>query len=197
MSENLNSLPRSAIGKSLRAFRNRPLLIFWVGAGISNIGNWTENAAQSWAVTSQTIGNPHQGFLVEILQFADFCPVLLFALIAGVIADRVNRKAWLITLQTLAWTLGAGLAIAAYSRLLPLTLIIRLILQKLQLHPFLGMEAGKANTSNRQNRSILKRIAHRAMFNRGLQLGTTLGAVRFSIYSPPPQLHSLDGVNTP
>lgn len=131
MIDDLNSLPRSAIGRSLRAFRNRPLLIFWVGAGISNIGNWTENAAQSWAVTSQTIGNPHQGFLVEILQFADFCPVLLFALIAGVIADRVNRKAWLITLQTLAWTLGAGLAIAAYSRLLPLTLIIRLILQKL------------------------------------------------------------------
>lgn len=40
--------------------------------------------------------------------------VLLLALIAGVISDRVNRKVWLITLQTLAWALGAGLAIAAH-----------------------------------------------------------------------------------
>jgi MFS family permease len=89
-------------------------LIFWIGACISNTGNWTENAAQSWAVTSQTIGNHHQGLLVEILQFADFCPVLLLALIAGVISDRVNRKVWLITLQGLACVLGAGLAVAAF-----------------------------------------------------------------------------------
>jgi MFS family permease len=89
-------------------------LIFWIGACISNTGNWTENAAQSWAVTSQTIGNPHQGLLVEILQFADFCPVLLLALLAGVISDRVNRKVWLITLQGLACALGAGLAVSAF-----------------------------------------------------------------------------------
>jgi MFS family permease len=89
-------------------------LIFWIGACISNTGNWTENAAQSWAVTSQTIGNHHQGLLVEILQFADFCPVLLLALIAGVISDRVNRKVWLIILQGLACVLGAGLAVAAF-----------------------------------------------------------------------------------
>jgi MFS family permease len=98
----------------LEVFRHRPFLIFWIGACISNTGNWTENAAQSWAVTSQTIGNPHQGLLVETLQFADFCPVLLLALLAGVISDRVNRKVWLITLQALACALGAGLAVAAF-----------------------------------------------------------------------------------
>jgi len=93
--------------------RHRSFLLFWVGACISNTGNWTENAAQSWAVTSQTVGNPHQGLLVEILQFADFCPVLIFALLAGVISDRVNRKVWLVVLQSAACALGAGLAIAA------------------------------------------------------------------------------------
>ena len=114
MSDNPNGLSRSTIGKPLQVFRNRPFLIFWIGACISNTGNWTENAAQSWAVTTQTIGNPHQGLLVEILQFADFCPVLLLALLAGVISDRVNRKVWLITLQSLACALGAGLAVAAF-----------------------------------------------------------------------------------
>jgi MFS family permease len=106
--------PESSIARALGVLRHRPFLIFWVGACISNTGNWTENAAQSWAVTSQTVGNPHQGLLVEILQFADFCPVLLLALIAGVISDRVNRKTWLIILQAVACAFGAGLAVAAF-----------------------------------------------------------------------------------
>ena len=104
----------SAIRRALGVLRHRPYLIFWIGAFISNTGNWTENAAQSWAVTTQTVGNPHQGLMVEILQFADFCPVLLLALIAGVISDRVNRKVWVIILQSIACALGAGLAVAAF-----------------------------------------------------------------------------------
>src|SRR6266481_2799607 len=109
-----NGLSRSAIGKPLEVLRHWPFLIFWIGACISNTGNWTENAAQSWAVTSQTVGSPHQGLLVEVLQFADFCPVLLLAMLAGVISDRVNRKVWLIILQGSACVLGAGLAVAAF-----------------------------------------------------------------------------------
>jgi len=102
-----------AVG-TLGVLRHRAFLLFWIGACISNTGNWTENAAQSWAVTTQTLGNVHQGLYVEVLQFADFCPVLLLALIAGVISDRVNRKWWLITLQISAGVLGAGLAVAAF-----------------------------------------------------------------------------------
>lgn len=106
--------PIPVVGNTFAVFRERPFLLFWIGTFISNIGNWTENAAQSWAVTSQTAGNPHQALLVEILQFADFCPVLLLALLAGAISDRVNRKVWLIILQAAACVLGTGLAVAAF-----------------------------------------------------------------------------------
>ncbi len=117
--------PSPAVGGTLSVFRHRPFLLFWIGACVSNIGNWTENAAQSWAVTSQTMGSPHQGFYVELLQFADFCPVLLLALVAGVISDRVNRRTWLIILQTSAWGLGAGLAVAAFmGRATPVVVIV-------------------------------------------------------------------------
>src|SRR3982751_6188356 len=114
MNEERNVISSSAIGKTLGVFRNRPFLLFWVGAFVSNTGNWTENAAQSWAVTTQTVGDPHQGLMVEILQFADFCPVLLLALLAGVISDRVNRKVWVIILQSTACTLGIGLGVTAF-----------------------------------------------------------------------------------
>src|SRR5271154_6092007 len=114
MSDDYKTFSSPASGGTLGVFRHRSFLVFWIGACISNVGSWTENAAQSWAVTSQTIGNPHQGLLVETLQFSDFCPVLLLALLAGVISDRVNKKVWLITLQALACALGAGLAVAAF-----------------------------------------------------------------------------------
>src|ERR1051325_8899239 len=107
-------VPGSRVGRTLSVLRYRPYLLFWIGAFVSNTGNWTENAAQSWAVTSQTRGGPLQGLMVEILQFADFCPVLLLALFAGVISDRVNRKTWLLILQSAACVLGAGLAVAAF-----------------------------------------------------------------------------------
>src|SRR5215510_11114060 len=107
MGHDLREPPKSGRASALGVLRHRPFLIFWVGACISNTGNWTENAAQSWAVTSQTVGSAHQGLFVEILQFADFSPVLLLALFAGVISDRVNRKVWLIILQIAACILGA------------------------------------------------------------------------------------------
>jgi MFS family permease len=105
---------RSVTMRAIGVLRHRAFLFFWLGALVSNMGNWTENAAQSWAVTSQSRGSPHQGLMVEILQFADFCPVLLLALFAGVIADRVNRKVWLMILQGTACLLGAGLAVLAF-----------------------------------------------------------------------------------
>jgi MFS family permease len=105
---------KSVTMRAIGVLRHRAFLFVWIGAFISNTGNWTENAAQSWAVTNQTRGSSHQGLMVEILQFADFCPVLLLALFAGVISDRVNRKIWLMTLQSVACLLGAGLAVAAF-----------------------------------------------------------------------------------
>jgi MFS family permease len=110
-----NTTPnQTTFHRTLGVLRHRAYLIFWIGAFISNTGNWTENLAQSWAVTKQTVGSSHQGLMVEILQFADFCPVLLLALLAGVISDRVNRKIWVIILQSTACLLGAGLAVAAF-----------------------------------------------------------------------------------
>src|SRR6266700_122457 len=103
MFENASASSPSGVGKPLQVFRHRPFLIFWVGACISNIGNWTENAAQSWAVTTQTVGNPHQGLLVEILQFADFCPVLLLALREPAIDNLPRRDSGKLTLWGTFW----------------------------------------------------------------------------------------------
>ena len=100
-------------------FRHREFAVIWAAAAVSNIGNWMEGVAQGWSVIEQTKDNPVQSaFLTELLSVADFGPVLLFALIAGVISDRVNRKVWLFCLQATACVLGATLAVIGYMGLL-------------------------------------------------------------------------------
>lgn len=110
--------PRAAAGPTRglgHVFRHRTFALVWAGAFISNIGNWMENSAQNWAVVSQVRGDPARAaFLNEILNFADFAPALFLALAAGVVADRIDVKRWLLVLQAAACALGAGLAAAAW-----------------------------------------------------------------------------------
>ena len=73
-----------------------------------------EASAQNWAVVTQTPDPGKAAFLSEILNFADLGPALLLVLLAGVIADRVNTRRWLLVLQCAACLLGAGLALTAY-----------------------------------------------------------------------------------
>src|SRR5260221_2648128 len=102
-------------------FRHPIFTLIWSAAAISNIGNWMEGVAQGWAVVQETQNDPHKSaFLTELLSVADFAPVLFLALIAGVIADRVNRKVWLFILQAAACVLGTALAVFGYmGRLTP------------------------------------------------------------------------------
>src|SRR5271170_6273469 len=106
---------RPGFSSTLAVFRSRTFLYLWSGALISNIGNWMENAGQNWAVVSGVKDNPRlAALLTEVLNFADFAPVLLLALAAGVLSDRVDRRKLLLILQSLACLLGTGLAVAGY-----------------------------------------------------------------------------------
>ena len=114
--------------KTLSSVFKRPVFVMiWTAAAVSNIGNWMESVAQAWSVVQQTHGDPvHSAFLAELLSVADFAPVLMFGLLAGVISDRVNRKAWLFFLQLMACLLGAALAIIGYLGMLTAWRVIAL-----------------------------------------------------------------------
>ena len=98
-----------------QVFRNRLFTMIWVGAFVSNIGNWMENSAQNWAVVSAVQNDlPRATFLSEILNFADFAPAFFLVLFAGVITDRVDLRKYLLWLQGLACLMGAMLAVTAW-----------------------------------------------------------------------------------
>src|SRR6059058_2723856 len=82
----------------------------WLGALVSNVGNWMEAVAQSWLVQQQT-GSP---FMVELLAASEFVPHALLMLAAGWLADRYDRRKLLLAGQALMMVFGAVLAVAAH-----------------------------------------------------------------------------------
>src|SRR5437899_8107851 len=82
----------------------------WLGALVSNTGNWMEAVAQSWLVQQQT-GSP---FMVELLAASEFVPHALLMLAAGWLADHYDRRKLLLAGQALMMVFGAVLAVAAH-----------------------------------------------------------------------------------
>ena len=84
-------LPRIA-----RALQHRDFRLFWAGNFLSNIGTWMQNVAQGWLVLQLT----NSAFWLGMVGFASSIPILLFALIGGVIADHVDKRKMLMVTQS-------------------------------------------------------------------------------------------------
>lgn len=67
----------------------------WAGACTSSIGTWMQKLAQSWLVL-QLSGSP---FYLGLDSFLGETPIFLFALLAGAVADRFDRRKLLIASQ--------------------------------------------------------------------------------------------------
>jgi MFS family permease len=68
----------------LRAFSYRNYRLYFLGQGISQIGNWSTLLATSWLVYQLT----DSAFWLGVVGFADRIPALFISPIGGVIADR-------------------------------------------------------------------------------------------------------------
>lgn len=97
--------------ESLRAFQHRNYRLFYMGQSISLIGTWMQTIAQAWLVLEITDSQVAVG-VVTMLQFL---PIMLFVLFAGVIADRVPKRNFLILTQTLALAQAAILAVLVFT----------------------------------------------------------------------------------
>jgi predicted MFS family arabinose efflux permease len=79
----------------------------WAGACTSSIGTWMQKLAQSWLVL-QLSGSP---FWLGVDAFLGESPIFLFALVAGVVADRVDRRHLLILSQVIQLSCAFLLAV--------------------------------------------------------------------------------------
>jgi MFS family permease len=98
---------QSPLGRIFRAFTYRDYRLLWFGAFTSSSGTWLQQTAQSWLLFQLT----KEAFYLGLDSFLSMAPILLFSLIGGVVADRVDRRRILIISQwtqlSLAFTLAA------------------------------------------------------------------------------------------
>ncbi|OKL54749.1 MFS transporter [Bowdeniella nasicola] len=78
--------------------------IWFFGALVANIGTWMQRIAQDWLVLRILTDN--SGFAVGVTTALQFAPLLVLTPVAGVLADRVNRR------KLLMWT-QAGMGLTA------------------------------------------------------------------------------------
>ena len=97
--------PRRGMFSSLkhRAFRR-----YWMGLFLSNIGSWMQTVAQGWLVLRLS----DSALVLGLVGFAGSIPTLLLAPLAGVAADRADRRRLLISTQSVQMACALILAAA-------------------------------------------------------------------------------------
>ena len=98
---------RSKFNDTIRSLRHRNFQLFFSGQLISLIGTWMQNVAQSWLVYRLT----GSSLLLGTVSFASQIPVFPMAPLAGMVADRWNRRTIVIITQTASMVLAFILAI--------------------------------------------------------------------------------------
>jgi len=109
---------------ALRAFRSTNFRIFYAGQGLALLGNWMQSVAMSWLVYRVT----GSALLLGVTAGAQQLPVLFLSPIAGVWADRVNRRRLLVMIQSLAFAQALTLAALTFADVVRVPFLIGLAL---------------------------------------------------------------------
>lgn len=88
-------------------FRNYRL--WFLGALVSNVGTWMQRLGQDWLILTRLTEN--SSLAVGIGTALQFGPSFLLSPLAGVVADRFNKRTVLIITQTLSALLTAALGV--------------------------------------------------------------------------------------
>jgi MFS family permease len=104
--------PATGPAAAVRLITDRNFGPYFVGNASSASGTWFQNLAASLYVYRHT---HHSPFLLGVLQFATFIPVLVLAPWAGSAADRFDRRHLVLGTQVVATGLSALLAALAWT----------------------------------------------------------------------------------
>jgi MFS family permease len=111
--------------RSVSAFGHRNYRLFFSGQAVSLVGTWMQQVAQAWLVLELTDGDP---LWLGIVSAAQFLPVLVLGLFAGVLADVLPKRQTLMAVQAVMMVLAAILAILTLSGHVELWMVILLAL---------------------------------------------------------------------
>jgi MFS family permease len=104
-----------------RALGVRNYRLWFAGALVSNTGLWMQRIAQDWLVLTELTDD--DAAAVGVTAALSFGPQLILAPFAGVVADRVNRRAMLIITQATMMILGLALGVLTVTGVVELWMV--------------------------------------------------------------------------
>ncbi len=94
---------------SLRPLRSRNFALIWSAALVSNVGTWMQTVALGVLIFART----DQPAWTGLVAAAGFLPIGLLAPLGGALADRLDRRRWLIATTLAEMSFAAILAVLA------------------------------------------------------------------------------------
>ncbi len=145
----------------LRALRSRNYRFFVVGQGVSLVGTWMQQVAMSWLVYRLT----GSAMLLGLIGFISQFPTIFIAPVAGVLADRWDRRRLLFVTQTLAMVQAGILAFVVLTGIVQVWQII-----------LLSLILGIVNASDIPIRQsfIVEMVEHREDLSNAIALNSSL-----------------------
>jgi MFS family permease len=122
----------------------------WLAILVGNIGTWVHDTAAAWVMAEMT-GSP---LMVAAVQSATTIPVVLFAIVAGTLADIVDRRRYLLLAQGWMFAVATALALCAQQGMLGPGLLLALTFA-LGIGAAMTMPAQNATTPDLVPRPLL------------------------------------------
>jgi MFS family permease len=113
---------RLARTRAVAPFRHRNYRLFFGGQAISLVGTWMQQVAQAWLVLTLT----NDPLWLGIVAAAQFLPVMILGLFAGVLADVLPKRQTLLAVQVVMMVLAALLAVLTATGLVQVWMIVLL-----------------------------------------------------------------------
>ena len=107
----------------------RDFRVFWTGFLVSMTGNWMQMFALGWLVVDLAVrdGTPGRAALyLGLVGFARLVPSLVVGLVAGAVADRVERRTVLVVEESCALVVAIVLAVLTLTDVITLGWVIGL-----------------------------------------------------------------------
>src|SRR5215510_13871130 len=111
-----------ALRQTFKAFTYRDFRLMWAGAFTSSVGTWMQEVAQNWLILTMTGST----FLLGLDAFLGDAPFLLFSLLGGVMADRVDRRHILLRSQYVQMASATLLAVLLITHAVEVWMILTL-----------------------------------------------------------------------
>jgi MFS family permease len=113
---------RARLTRTFKAFTYPDFRLMWAGAFTSSVGTWMQEVAQNWLILTMT----GSAFWLGLDAFLGEAPFLLFSLLGGVFADRIDRRRILLGSQFVQLTSAFLLAALILTQSVEIWIILTL-----------------------------------------------------------------------